>query len=288
MPDETVQTQTPTAPEPTRQDPFAGSEQPEWAKAAGVKADDGTPIQEQQKQAVQKTEPTQQQTTQTVPQQQPSGTIDPKVISEAVAAGVGAVLKQQTPAQQERQLTQEEIDAQLGVVRMSDADYEELLGVKPDSPARVEKLNKIIQGVVKQAVTTASVLYNGDLQKLRSSMDPYINLIRTQEAERQRKEFFTENKDLEGYDALVTQVFNSALQQGKTFPDVKAARKFVADTTRALLQKSGIQPVQPQTTQQTTQPQTSSRQMTTTSVGGRNGGSGEQKPKSTVSAVWGE
>lgn len=283
---------TPAAPSPTQANVWGNRDVPSWMKEAGV-ADahkNLTPAT-----APASTEPA--ATTPPVDATQPTSTppppaqqFDTNALTAAVAAGVSQALPKPAAAAAP-QMTDAQLRQQLGIFQASADDYEALLGVKPDSPARVDALNRMLQGVAKQAVTISKILNERALAEQQAQMTPYIQTVRAQEAERQRQVFFTENKDLVGYEVLSEKIFNEALASGRKFTDVAEARRYVAEQTRQTLKSIGVTPgarTGTGTTTNGTPPPPATRQMTTTSVGGRSGGSATQsKPANMNEAVWG-
>jgi hypothetical protein len=280
---------------------FAGSQAPDWVKSAGLegahnKAEQKVAPQTQQtgvqpgSTGVQPgstgTQPAAVQTP-TPPAQQPA--MDPTAIAKAVAEGLRGVLPQQQQTQP--QLTDEQLRQQLGVFTATEETYEQLLGVKPDSPARVAALNNVLQAVAKQAVTISNLMTQKALADYQQSLNPYITAVQTAEADRQKSLFFKDYPQLTGFEQVVQEQYQLAKMSGVKFPTVEAARKYVADKAIERLKSVGVNPqapaAQPTQTTQTTSPNTS-RQMTTTSVGGRSGASATGKsPANTVEAVWG-
>lgn len=292
----TLESQTPaTTPVETSQPNVAPSEAfqsdaPAWIREAGLTAahDAAQPAATPPAQTPPASAtPPVQPATGTPPAQTPPAapSFTPEQIAAAVRAGIEPLVqKPTTPA-----LTDEQVAQQLGVVSVTDATYEAILGVKPSTPAQVKALNDYGQAIAKQAVTIANLITQQQMQQFRDSMTPYIQATREAEASRQRETFFKEHPTLTGYEALVKQVFSTALAEGRKFPDAAQARKYVADTTAALLKSSGITPqARPAggggTPQRTQTPQT--RPMSPTSMGGRSGGS-PGKPASAMEAVWG-
>lgn len=216
---------------------------------------------------------------------------DPRAFAEAVRAAAAGMVPQQASGQQPVQPSDADLRRQLNVFEATEEMYEQILGVKPDNPARLAAFNNVLQGVVRQAVTMANIMAQNHVQTFQQSINPYIETVRSQEVDRQKSLFFTENKDLTGYDAIVEAEFQLAKAEGRRFPDVATARKYVADRARDRLRAINITPgaaaqTPPQST--TTAPRQPSRQMTTTSVGGRAGGSANTgKPANNVQAVWG-
>lgn len=218
----------------------------------------------------------------------------PSLTADAIAEAFAKIQNQNASreAQGQPKLTEEQIRQQLGIYTMTDADYEAITGVKPDSPQRVAEFNRVLQAVAKQAATIANVLNERSLSQFRESMNPYTSAVREQQATAQKQLFFTEHKDLVGYDALVEKEYQLVVASGKKFPDIASARKFLADQVRATLKSVGITPNAASGSGNNQRPTSSpagGRSMTTTLVGGRSGGSaGGQKTANTNEAVWGK
>ncbi len=214
---------------------------------------------------------------------------------EKLAKALATALR---PAQDNspRPLSPEQIRQQLAIYEVSADDYEAILGVKPDSPARLAAFNKVLQAVAKQATTIATVLNQNALGDMQRRMDPFVTTTRAQEAERQKGLFFKEHADLTGYDALIEREFNALLQSGYrvTADNLQSARKTVADRTRETLKALGITPTptgrQAQQSVSDGQPPRQNRQMAPTSGGGRGAGSAQSNTQSTnkIEAVWGK
>jgi len=211
---------------------------------------------------------------------------DAQTISRAVSDGV----RQALPPPAAPSVSDADMAKQLGIFTATPETFQAILGIAPEKPEQVKALNDALQGVARQAVTIAKVLYQQDLQAFRQEMSPYMTMIRSAEAERQKTLFNTEHKDLAGYEPLVRQVFETTLASGQKFASVDEARSFVATKTRELLKSVGITPAAPAATRQAATPRTTtpqSRPMSPTSMGGRNGGSGATKPAGTIESVWG-
>lgn len=212
--------------------------------------------------------------------------VDPTAIARAVAEGIRTG-NQPAPAGP----TQEQLAQQLGIVTVTPELYKSMLGVDAQ-PEQVAALNEFGQGIAKQAVTIASILFGKQIKELQDQLTPYTQVVRTQEAQRIKGEFYSKHTDLKGYEAMVEQQYNLAKASGKTFASIEDAGKYVADQTRSTLQSLGIKPGTPPPANGPTNlpgktvPQ--SRTMTPTMVGGRGGGSNQStSPKTTNEAVWG-
>lgn len=305
--------QTPEV-QPSQKNVWGGSEAPDWVKASKLdKTHDagnvaaGTPTKKDEPDQGAVVTPTSPAvipptpTTVTPPAPvaapAPAATITPETLAQALGQFLPRAAVEKPGGQQ---MSDAEIREQLAVFEASEADYEQILGVKPQSPAQLAAFNRVLQAISKQSVTIANVMNQRALQQLQEQNAPYIAAIRSQEAERQRTIFYSENKELAGYEALVELEFKNLQAEGRRFASVTEARKEVAERTKARLKAIGITPsaaaVAPTNgqastqSQSTTSPSPSTRQMTTTSVGGRGGGSatGQEKPANKVEQVWGK
>lgn len=182
----------------------------------------------------------------------------------------------------------EEIAKQLGIVTVTPEVFKSVLGVD-GTPEQVKGMNDLLQAVAKQAVNIVQVLNKQQFDQMQSQMSPYISVMREQEAVRQRDMFFTEHKDLVGYEPLVMQTFQRLKAEGHKFPDIPSARAAVNAETRRILKDMGITPVAPKTTTATnTRTTAPARTMTPTLSGGRNGGQGTSAPSDKMTSIWGQ
>lgn len=296
-----------SAPAPTQsvKDVWGGRAAPDWVKNTSLgtvhdRTNVGEPKGDQQSTAT-PTEPVTSVTTPTEPQGQPTqpAVQTPPAVpltADTLAAALAKVMPQQQAQQPAArpQISEDEIRQQLSIFTASAEDYKSAFGVEPSSPQQLEAYNKHLQSIARQAVTVSQVLLQRALAQQQESIQPFTSAVRAQEAQRQYQTFFHENSDLVGYDSLVEKEYHQALSSGRRFGTPAEARKFIADQTRATLKSIGITPTArsngtQQSTQTPTRPQTSSRQMTTTSVGGRGGGSATPgKAINTQEAVWGK
>jgi hypothetical protein len=287
---------------------WGGRAAPDWTKQAGLEkvhdktnTDAGTPTQVDPltqgataKPAV--TAPVQAAPVTPTPVAAPVAApaqMDPAAIARAVTEGVRAAQQQQVDAGKPA-LTPDQIRQQLGLYEMTADDYKGMFGVDPQSPEQLATANRIFQAVAKNAVTVAALMQQNAMGDLKASMDPYIGVIRAQEAERQQVTFYQESPDLKGYEALVHKEYENLKSSGRKFSSAAEARRAVADQTRATLKAIGITPAAAAqtgvtSTTTTTSPAPATRQMTTTSVGGRGGSSATaSKPATSIEAVWGK
>lgn len=280
-------TPTPSAPVTAPASVFpADTSAPEWVKTAGLEdahktaKPPGAPVVPPVTPVV-PTPPTVVPTVVPPPSTTP---LDHVALAKAVADGIRTG---NTPAPTGP--TDAELAQQLSIVTVTPELYKGVFGVD-GTPEQVKGLNDYGQAIAKQAVTIASVLFERQLKTLQDSLSPYTAVVRQQEASRIEKEFYTEHKDLTGYEEMVKQQYQLALQSGKTFASLAEASKFVADQTRSTLLSLGITPKTPiangAPVSGKSVPQT--RPMTPTSMGGKGGGNNQPtQPKSTVEQVWG-
>lgn len=214
---------------------------------------------------------------------------------EKFASTMAAAMKPAAPGQPGP--TPEQIRQQLAIFEANAQDYEDILGIKPDSPARLVAFNRVLQAIAKQAATVSNVLAQNSINEIQGRMGPVVAAVQAQKAEEQKTLFFKEHADLTGYDALIEKEFTALIASGYKVSNLDAARKVVADRTRETLKALGITPVagaarpQGQNTLPTGgQAPRQSRQMAPTSGGGRGAGSAQALAKSTntVEAVWGK
>lgn len=262
---------------------WGGSEAPTWTKDAGLEkthnatepvkpAQDTKPVQPVQ--PAQATQPVQ------APAQQQ---MTPEMIASAIVAAQQKSQEANKPAPSD-----DEIRAQLGIYNANEADYEAILGVKPQ-PEQVAAFNRVLQAIAKQSVTVSNVLTQQALKQYQDSINPYIGFVRQQEATRVQTEFYSEHNDLKGFEPLVEKEFQNLMASGAKFPSLAEAKKVVAERTRATLKAIGVTPgvAAQQSTKAPAVPGQQTRRMTTTSVGGRTSGSAAPVTGDKMQAVWG-
>lgn len=269
---------------------FGDNSAPEWIKSAGLEEahKKGTPEGAAPAQPATQTPPvtatpsaahTQPASTPSVQPVAPS--FDAKTLAQAIREA-----NQPAPAGP----SDEEVAKQLGIVNFTPETYKAAFGVDA-TPEQVKAFNDYGQGIAKQAVTIANILFDRKFTELQSSLAPYTQVIQQQEANRIKGEFFKSNADLAGYEELVTQQYQLAKASGRKFATLEEAGKFVADQTRSVLKSLGITPAAPKPADGTptsgkSAPQT--RQMAPQTMGGKGSGApSAAKPSSTVEAVWG-
>lgn len=224
------------------------------------------------------------------PAAQPSAQPAPAVVdAEQLVSRLAPLLR---PQQAQPGPSDADLQRQLGIVTVTPERYKSVFGVD-GTPDQIKGLNDFGQDVAKQAVTIASVLMRNELESIRSQFTPISATVQEQEAARQRDIFFTEHRDLAGYENFVRQQFQLVKASGQRFSSVADVRKAVADQTRSTLQSLGIKlpaagsaPAHGRSNaprSATPQPRT----MAPTSMGGRGGVSGQPAAQTTNQAVWG-
>lgn len=268
---------------------------PHWVQEAGLTAAHQAAKPPEPTTPVQTAAPVQPGvTTQPVAPVQPVGPTTPvapapfdqEALARSIAEGV-----RQGNAPQPTGPSDADLSRQLGIVTVTPEMYKSVTGVD-GTPEQVRAFNDFGQAVAKQAVTIASLMLTQQIKTMQDSLSPYTSAVRAQEAVRQKETFFKEAPELAGYEELVKQQYQIALQSGRKFATVDDARKFVADQTRSTLKTLGITPAVPAahgSNQPTGKPAPQSRQMAPTSLGGKGSGASgpATQPATTNQAVWG-
>ena len=258
------------------------------------------PVQRQEPPVRQQTPPpppTQQQQTPPAQQQPPAAPDRTEALLQQLADRLRPTPTPPPQAAPPPQMTDEEFARQFNIHKVTAEEYEAILGIKPDSPARVAALDAALQGISRQSVTLARAMIEQAKQELGLQIQPAREAILRQEAQRQHAEFVKENDDLKDYTPLLQEIVASSqarlargepiqLPDGRLvrgFANEVEARQFVAQKARALLrlpvsQQGGQQQQQQQRQQSTPSQQGGSRSMSTTSMGGRTGQSGGAAP----------
>lgn len=178
-----------------------------------------------------------------------------------------------TPAQQPRQLSQEEINKAMAVFN-ADKRYVERLGLRFEQPEQYEEavaaLNEMLDGKTRQAVTMSSWVVENLKRQIQSELEPLRQFVSQAREQQLRQEFFKGNEDLKQFEPLVEAVYTRLTNAGKTFASKEEAFKVVAEQARQLLAK--IQPGQGGDGGGTAT--TAPRRMPTVTTGGRGGASG--------------
>lgn len=204
----------------------------------------------------------------------------------------------QAPQQQvapEERISPEEFDRRFNVTRADEKRYREMLGIDaetPVAPERIAAFNDYSQALVRQAVTMAAFQIQAIEGKLTQHVSPAVEYARAQQHEKLKSEFFKENKDLEPYEPLVTEVYQKLAASG--FKGDKASVfKAIAEQSRGILKSLpgdllNATAGQNNPVGQQQQPKPAHR-MSTVSTGGQSGagGGGKSAPKTGPAAIFG-
>lgn len=179
----------------------------------------------------------------------------------------GQPSQQAQEKQKDPEITPEEYDRLMNVVKPSAAHVQKIL---EGGEAAVQAMNELLQGAARQAVT----MTNYQLQVLEDRLKQQLNPLLAQQQAAQtaalKQEFFSEHKDLADFEPVVLAVRQQLIDEQYKAPDKKTAFAEVAKRSRAILAK--LKPKEGTTTQQ--QPQ---KKMPTTLKGGQAAGGSGQK-----------
>ena len=194
--------------------------------------------------------------------------ITPDAIAEAVARGMAASKPvEQTPPP--RQLTQEEINEQLGVFKVT-PEVASQLGLPPES---APVLDQVLQSVVKQAIRTANVLVQHERQELMNTLTPHISFAQQQRALMLQQQFESQYEHLKGYGPVVEAASKQLMESGFKGSTEEVMKK-VAEGAEVILKRMNIDPKA--TKAGATAPASSKPKMSTVASGGGQGGAGAQ------------
>lgn len=166
------------------------------------------------------------------------GTWTPEKIQELIAnsARAGAQVAQ-APREEPKQLSQEEINARLNVFTPTE---EQLSHILEGGEAGLGALKAIIEGVVRQATTTAWYQTQYAQQLLEQEYGPLKAQMAEARAEKLRGEFFTKYPDLKGQNELLAAV-KASLDNENAFEGLDRAKAFekIAQRAQKILTGSG-------------------------------------------------
>lgn len=203
---------------------------------------------------------------------------------------VAELLKRNTPTAPAapvvvpKQLTPEEIDAQLGTFRASEADVNAIL---EGGPKAVEALNRMIPAIVKNAVTVATILAREEQAKFQRSVQPHIEFAQQQQQVYAQQRYFVDNPTHVGLEPLVnqvaTQMFNEKFK-GTPTEIFKEVGKRVND----LVTRLKMSVAQPGVAAVAAPAVSAPARMSTVSTGGQGGagGTGVTKPADPEAGIW--
>jgi hypothetical protein len=171
----------------------------------------------------------------------------------------------------QRQWTKEEFDRAFNVFNPDEGLVTEILA---GGPKAVEAMQKVVQGVVRQATTMAGYQLQQMRDELEGRLTPLQQAHQAQNEERLMGRFLDANKDLKGFEVLIKHVAQGLQAQGRRFDAEDAAFKHVANEVRTLVKQfsSSGQGQQGQQTEQQTQKTGASTAMATLSSGSQMAG----------------
>lgn len=139
-------------------------------------------------------------------------------------------------AQPERQLSQEDLDRAFQTWHPTP---ELLTQITAGGENGLKALMAMRDGLVRQAVTMASLIVQDRMQKyqdeFRPQFEPVLSYVNEARVAQMYKEFYEENKDLTQYDAVVRAAVDQMKSEKLQFATKKEGFKTLADRTRAIL-----------------------------------------------------
>lgn len=188
-----------------------------------------------------------------------------------------------TPAQPA--MSDEEFRQKFNIYTASEQAFERTFGIKP-SAEQLAAYNEHLQSIARQAVTINRHLMEQKITELQSQIKPVQQTIEQQKAQQYFTEFTQEYPGLKDYGPLLKEITDAAMARGMRFNTLGEAKTFVAAQAAKLLGKqvNDFKIAVPVAggNNQTTQPQSGSRAMSTTSMGGRSGTSGGAAPNQST------
>lgn len=168
---------------------------------------------------------------------------------EAITAAVKEGLAPEKPEEkvEEKELTQEEIDAYLKTAKYT-ADDLKLLGLIPEdleaveADRRVAGFNELIQRSVQQSVATSQMLLQHQTGQLNEQINPIIEAHRAQQQAAMVDTFYSKYESLKEYEEIVKIASTNAISEkkleGKTFDETC---QIIATDAASLVKKfSGV------------------------------------------------
>jgi uncharacterized protein YukE len=184
---------------------------------------------------------------------------------------------------QEPVMSEEEFKKAFNIFEATPEMYEQILGVKADSPARVAALNNALQQVSRQSVTIMRYLVEQKTKELQNEFNtriaPVTSNLRAQTEQQYFNEFTNMYPGLKDYQPLLKEIVDAARGRGEKFDSPQAAMEFVANRASKALGKpldslKATALVGSRSSTQAPTQQPGARQMSTMSMGGRSGSSG--------------
>lgn len=181
-------------------------------------------------------------------------------IAEVTDRVVARRMEAARPREKAPEMTQAQIDQLLNPVRVSREDMAEIFGLEDAttiSDKRLAKMQALLNATVKNSTSMAHVMQENRMRKLMEEAGPMQEFYQTQQAEQQKKQFFTAHPKLEKFPRIVQ---FAASQVNPKNPDgssktVKQAIDDIARIAKEHLKESNIDldAVDPDDTGETTQ-----------------------------------
>lgn len=143
-------------------------------------------------------------------------------------------VQQAAPVQQQAPPTQEEIQRQLNIYNLTEADYDAVFDTE-DKAQSIRALNDMLQKAVRQAVTMSNVLVQEQAAKLQQTVQPYMQFADEQRTSVLHQAFYTRHADLQAAQPVVDAVLKQFQQQGVKFNSPEQLFDAVAQNTKAYL-----------------------------------------------------
>jgi hypothetical protein len=228
-------------------------------------------------------------TPQQTPQTQPA--FDPSAISAAVKEAFTEMQQTQQQTQPQREMSPEERAEFFQVFDPMQNNFVDEFTTKladPDLDAieRAKVISTFRDGLVNQALRGAELMIEQKLASLNQQIAPAVEIARKQQTEKLWNDFTTAAPELKEHREIVDAVAAQLAQSGFRPKDQNELFSRVADMSRGILSKAGVN--LPQSQQQFSGGQQMPR-MSSTNVGnGGNGGSpsGGQAPSGKIASFF--
>ena len=172
----------------------------------------------------------------TPPPEVPAAPAEVRLSPETIQTLLSGMQPQAQPQLPEKQLTPEELDKLLNTFRPDEQLITEL-GLPPTSAKALERM---IQGIVRNAVSMSYLTTEKVRRDLMKDIDPIRGYVTKSQERELRSQFFEANSDLKPYENLVEAIYAKMGQQGLRFPTTDAAFKAIGDQARQMLKSLNV------------------------------------------------
>ena len=189
-------------------------------------------------------------------------------------------------------LTPEEIDKKLNRFRPSDADVADLLSGDPAKA--MPALNRMGEGMVRNAVTVATIIADDKINNLLKTLQPHIEFAQQQQAAVYSNTYFSEFPTHVGLEPLITKVAEDMTREAKwktasqkdTMAEVGKRVNDLVGKLNIPIKAAGAVPVPGTPAPAATAP--ARTRMSTVSTGGQGGagGTGAGGDKDPEAGIW--